>query len=794
MGSGKKAGTARSSKKSKALERAAAEFADVATETDESGHVRKRDYSYTQNRELSWLMFDNRVMDEAFDPEVPLFERLKFCEIFDSNLEEWFMIRVGGLSDLATLKNQPKDNKSHKTPAGQLDAIFEALPPLVERHAAGFAQVEAELRDKGLVRLGASELAQEDVAQLSRYFEAHLAPIISPMVVDPRHPFPNLRSGRLYVACALDGLPEPDALGIIEVPASEQRVVALGSGARAFCYVLLEDVLRLFLDRCFGDYAPSRSCVLRVTRNADIDPDDEGVEEEEDYRQHMKKVLKMRQRLQPVRLEVQGGLDEKLEKVVLDELGLETRRAFHVDRPLDLGYVYGLEAKIPDWAHAECVFAPFEPQPSPMVDLSRPMRPQVEDHDVLLTYPYESMRPLLRLLREASADDSCIQIKITLYRVAKSSHLCESLIAAAEAGKDVTVLMELRARFDEANNIAWAERLEDAGCTVIYGSEGFKCHSKICQVTYHDQAGVRRITCLGTGNFNEKTARLYSDFMLMTADPGIADDGNTFFRNLSLGNLRGTYHHLGVAPASLKPLVMRGIDREIGRARADAPARIFLKMNSLTDRDVIDKISEACEAGVKVRLVVRGICCIKADVPGKTDGLVVRQIVGRFLEHARIYAFGEEADTIYLSSADMMTRNTERRVEIAYPVTDPACRRIVCRFMELQLADNVKARQLTSEGTWGRVERAEGDPEVNCQEVLLAEAYEAAREAARPARPCQDASAEPEASVPALASVEKSEVSDAQAAPVSHNGKGAGRVSRALSLFGEGIKTLFGRS
>lgn len=794
MGSGKKAGTARSSKKSKALERAAAEFADVATETDESGHVRKRDYSYTQNRELSWLMFDNRVMDEAFDPEVPLFERLKFCEIFDSNLEEWFMIRVGGLSDLATLKNQPKDNKSHKTPAGQLDAIFEALPPLVERHAAGFAQVEAELRDKGLVRLGASELAEEDVAQLSRYFEAHLAPIISPMVVDPRHPFPNLRSGRLYVACALDGLPEPDALGIIEVPASEQRVVALGSGARAFRYVLLEDVLRLFLDRCFGDYAPSRSCVLRVTRNADIDPDDEGVEEEEDYRQHMKKVLKMRQRLQPVRLEVQGGLDEKLEKVVLDELGLETRRAFHVDRPLDLGYVYGLEAKIPDWAHAECVFAPFEPQPSPMVDLSRPMRPQVEDHDVLLTYPYESMRPLLRLLREASADDSCIQIKITLYRVAKSSHLCESLIAAAEAGKDVTVLMELRARFDEANNIAWAERLEDAGCTVIYGSEGFKCHSKICQVTYHDQAGVRRITCLGTGNFNEKTARLYSDFMLMTADPGIADDGNTFFRNLSLGNLRGTYHHLGVAPASLKPLVMRGIDREIGRARADAPARIFLKMNSLTDRDVIDKISEACEAGVKVRLVVRGICCIKADVPGKTDGLVVRQIVGRFLEHARIYAFGEEADTIYLSSADMMTRNTERRVEIAYPVTDPACRRIVCRFMELQLADNVKARQLTSEGTWGRVERAEGDPEVNCQEMLLAEAYEAAREAARPASPCQDASAEPEASVPALASVEKSEVSDAQAAPVSHNGKGAGRVSRALSLFGEGIKTLFGRS
>ena len=780
-------------KKKRDLERAAAKFADVTTETDDEGHHRKRDYSYTQNRELSWLMFDNRVMDEAFDPQVPLFERLKFCAIFDSNLEEWFMIRVGGLSDLATLKNQPKDNKSHKTPAGQLDAIFEALPPLVERHAAGFAQVEAELREKGLVRAAAGELTDEDLAQLARYFETHLAPIISPMVVDPRHPFPNLRSGRLYVACALDGLPEPDTLGIIEVPTSEERVVALGQSARAFRYVLIEDVLRLFLDRCFGDYEPSRSCVLRVTRNADIDPDDEGVEEEEDYRQHMKKVLKMRQRLQPVRLEVQGELDEKLEEVVLGELGLEPRRAFHVDRPLDLGFVYGLEAKIPDWAHAECVFAPFEPQPSPMVDPKLPMRPQVEDHDVLLTYPYESMSPLLRLLREASADDACIQIKITLYRVAKSSHLCESLIAAAEAGKDVTVLMELRARFDEANNIAWAERLEDAGCTVIYGSEGFKCHSKICQVTYHDQAGISRITCLGTGNFNEKTARLYSDFMLLTADTGIAEDGNTFFRNLSLGNLRGTYRHLGVAPASLKPLVMRGIDREIGRARAGAPARIFLKMNSLTDRDVIDKIAEACEAGVEVRLVVRGICCIKADVPGKTDGLVVRQIVGRFLEHARIYAFGEEADTIYLSSADMMTRNTERRVEIAYPVTDPACRRIVRHFMELQLEDNVKARQLTSDGTWGRVERAEGEPEVNCQEVLLAEAYENARaaEAARAPKP----KAEPEptqVSVPRLATVDDAPAT--RKAAVRDNGGNAGRVSRALSLIGEGVRTLFGRS
>ena len=461
-----------------------------------------------------------------------------------------------------------------------------------------------------------------------------------------------------------------------------------------------------------------------------------------------------------------------------------------------------------------------------MVDLSLPMRGQVEDHDVLLTYPYESMTPLLRLVREASADDACISIKITLYRVAKSSHLCESLISAAEAGKDVTVLMELRARFDEANNIAWAERLEDAGCTVIYGSEGFKCHSKICQITYHDRDGIRRITCLGTGNFNEKTATLYSDFMLLTADEGIGADGNTFFRNLSLGNLRGSYRQLGVAPVGLKPLVMRGLDREIARAREGAPARVFLKMNSLTDRDVIDKISEACEAGVNVVMIVRGICCIKAGVPGKTDGLVVRQIAGRFLEHARIYAFGEYADTIYLSSADMMTRNTERRVEIAYPVRDPACCEIVRHFIKLQLADNVKARQLTVDGTWARVESEPDAPRVICQDQLLREAYERARAAveeranaakAPRVEPAEDGGPElaaedavekdapsgyVEVTAPEEASAPKSEPDSAPApkpapkpsapTPAPAPRRKRGRVSRALGLFGQAFGTLFG--
>lgn len=705
-----------------ALEKRAAKY--VSTKDQKDAHAKARDFSYTQNREVSWLRFDNRVLDEAFDETVPLFERLKFVSIFGSNLDEWFMIRIGGLSDLTLLKHQPRENKSNQTPSEQIDTVLGMLPELIARQGRAFASIERSLAEHGLTRVASEDLTDADRAQIKRTYDLSIAPIISPMIIDPRHPFPNLRNGNLYVTCALDGEDEKGLLGIVEVPTSLGRVIKLPSTEREYRYILMEDAMLEMLSGCFGDYAPTASAVIRVTRNADIDPDGEGVEEEEDYRQHMKKVLKRRQRLQPVRLEVEGYLPEEQLTEVRERLGLTSKRVFQTDMPLDLdGYVYGLEGKIPEAFRPALVFDPFVPQVSPMVDASRPMRPQVEDHDVLLTYPYESMSPLLQLLREASGDDACISIKITLYRVAKRSKLCESLIAASENGKEVTVLMELRARFDEANNIEWADRLEQAGCTVIYGQEGFKVHSKICQITYHDESGISRITCLGTGNFNEKTAKLYSDFMLLTAHRGIAEDGNTFFRNLSLGNLKGSYSYLGVAPSGLKPLVMRGLNREIGRARAGEPAQVFMKMNSLTDRDVIDKISEACCAGVRVMLVIRGICCIKADIPHKTEGLIAHQIVGRFLEHARVYAFGVGTDILYLSSADMMTRNTERRVEIAYPVLDPACKERVIEFVNLQLADNVKARRLTREGTWEKLAPAADEPRIDAQELLLAKAY-----------------------------------------------------------------------
>ena len=713
------------------LGRRAAEFADeTPSPANEKKPKRgfKRDFSYTQNREVSWLRFDDRVLDEAFDETVPLFERIKFCAIFQSNMDEWFMIRIGGLSDLAELKHQPADNKSDETPAEQLESVFGLLPGMYERRESCLTDLEARLALEGVERVSPAQYTDADLVAVSRRFEASLAPILSPIIIDPRHPFPNLRNDVMYVACSLDGVDEHDMLGIVEVPPTAARIVWLPSGEGRVRYTLVEDVVSSMLSRCFGSYVPTSSAVVRVTRNADIDPDGEGVEEEEDYRQHMKKMLKRRSRLQPVRLELTGALDESLVTLVRKELGLEKRRVFRLSTPADLSYVYALENRLPATRKAVLTFTPFEPQPSPMVNASRPMRDQIEDHDVLLTYPYESMGPLLRLIHEAANDDSCISIKITLYRVARHSRLCESLVAAVENGKDVTVLMELRARFDEQNNIEWAERLEEAGCTVIYGSEGFKCHSKICQITYHDNRGLSRVTCLGTGNFNEKTARLYSDFMLITAHPGIAEDGNAFFRNLSLGNLRGTYRFLGVAPLSLKPLVMGGIDREIARARAGEPARVFLKMNSLTDRDVIDRLADASQAGVEVVMIIRGICCMLPGVKGRTTGIEIRQIVGRLLEHARIYSFGVDADTIYLSSADMMTRNTERRVEIAYPVLDPTCRRIVCDYMALQLSDNVKARRLTSKGTWAPIKRREGEPAINCQEQLMARAYARAHE------------------------------------------------------------------
>lgn len=745
----------------------------------------KRNFTYTQNREISWLRFDNRVLDEAFDSSVPLFERMKFCAIFQSNLDEWFMIRVGGLSDLASLKKEPIDNKSNQTPSEQLNSIFEQLPSYYERHEKCFKELESALSKAGIKRIVPANYSDADLVSVSKFYEATLAPILSPMIIDPRHPFPNMKNMTQYVVCLLKRKKETGIMGMVEVPSGLPRVVFLPSDSETLRYTLIEDVIVSLLDRAFTTFETSSPAVVRVTRNADIDPDGEGVEEEEDYRDHMKRLIKRRARMHPMRLEIMGTIDEGFLAIMRKELDLEKRRVFFKTTPADLSFVYALEDKIPANRRARLLFAPFEPQTPPCVDITKPMRAQVEDHDIEMLYPYESMDPLLHLISEAANDEDCISIKFTLYRVAKRSRLCESLITASENGKEVTVLMELRARFDEENNIEWAGRLEEAGCTVIYGSEGYKCHSKICQITYHDKSGLSRITCLGTGNFNEKTARLYSDFLLMTAHPGIAEDGNNFFRNLSLGNLQGNYKYLAVAPLSLKPMVLNGISHEIEKAKTGQKARIFLKMNSLTDRDVIDMLAEASQAGVEIIMMIRGICCLLPGIEGKTDGIEVRQIVGRLLEHSRIYAFGPNCETIYLSSADMMTRNTERRVEIAFPVLDEVCRKKVLNFMELQLKDNVKARRLTPKGTWEKIEVPKDSELFDSQAYLINAAYVAAPKVFE---------------TPAASSVHVAQISAQEDVSVAGNitdtepKEETSRVSQGFKLIGEGLRILFGGS
>lgn len=688
------------------------------------------DFSYTQNRELSWLQFDERVLEEAADPSVPLLERFKMASIFESNLDEFVMIRLGSLSELASLEFQPVDNKSNQTPGEQLASVYEVLPDYIARHDKVTGELEDELASHGIVRVQWRDYTPEDKKAMEQLFVSEVLPVVSPQIVNPRHPFPNLHNDTLYVVFNLASATEAGLLGIVEVPSTLGRFVQIKHDVHTLRYTLLEDVILAFADRLFVDFHTSERAVIRVTRNADIDPDEGSFDLEDDYRQHIKRVLKQRLRLNPVRLEVQGKFSKPLVKFMRKALELGERQVFYVASPLRMAdFAFSLEGKISQSLVSELAYPKFTPQAPGCVDPSVPMHTQIEDHDILLSYPYESMEPFLRLLRESANDPDVVQIKITLYRVAKKSRLCESLITAAENGIDVTVVMELRARFDEENNIEWAERLEDAGCTVLYGSAGFKVHSKICQITYRRAGEVTRITQLGTGNYNEKTAALYADYSYMTADPRIGEDANRFFRNMQIGNLNGQYSYLGVAPVGLKPLIMRGIDREIAKARAGEEAHIWFKMNSITDREVIDKISEASCAGVKVDLIVRGISCLLPGVPGKTENVTVRCIVGRWLEHARVYMFGVDKDIMYLSSADMMTRNTEHRVEIAYPLLDPELRRRVAADIDVQMHDNTKARILTPDGKHAHVPVCAGEELVCAQEFFAARAIEESQKA-----------------------------------------------------------------
>lgn len=669
----------------------------------------RHDLTYTENRELSWLKFNSRVLEEAADPSVPLMERFRFLSIFTSNLDEFFMVRVGSLFDLSIVTPKERDNKSGLTPSQQLSQIFQAVRPMIRRRDLVYGQLCSLLEASGVRDIPYNSLKDADKDFIQNYYKENIRPLLSPQIIDRSHPFPHLKNKKLYAAALLrDREQNHTLLGIVDVPESLPAIVFLPGRATEF--VRTEDIILSHMRKIFKIYKLEEKAVVAVTRNADFSYDEKFDDDTEDYRRHMAKLLKIRDKLAPVRLEIQGEAPA-LKELLLQMLKLPESQCYTSVCPLSPGYAYMLNG-----CDKSLYYKPHHPAWPDFLDRSVPMWDQIQSRDVLLFYPYHTMEPFLNLLRDAASDPKVQSIKITIYRLAKNSAIAKYLCAAAENGKDVTVLMELRARFDEKNNIDWAEELEDSGCKIIYGLDRFKCHSKICLITRRSQNGFSYVTQIGTGNYNEKTSALYTDFSLMTRSRDIAEDAISFFENMLIGNIHGTYEKLLVAPHGLKSALLRAIDGEIAKGRA---GRIVIKANAITERELIDKLMEASCAGVKTDLIIRGICCLIPGVPGKTENITVTSIVGRFLEHSRIYSFGTNGTRqLYISSADIMTRNQVRRVEIACPVEDPEIRQWLVSYLDLLLADNLKSRRLQADGSYIRV-RSENSPPLSVQQYYL---------------------------------------------------------------------------
>ncbi|MCI8940157.1 MAG: polyphosphate kinase 1 [Dorea sp.] len=682
--------------------------------------------NYTQNRELSWLKFDHRVLEEAQDQTVPLLERLKFVAIFTSNLDEFFMIRVGSLFDMAAADPKALDARSGMTPMEQLDAIYKAVAPLYKERDKTYADIKKQLAPYGVCSLNYKELEPSEKKYVKKYFKDQMLPVLSPQIVDANHPFPHLVNKEIYVTANLKQK-NKTMLGIVPVPQYVTDILYLpGHDIR---YIRMEKVILEHLDLVFPRYEISDRNYICVTRNADITPDDEALEINDDFRYMMKKTLHKRRRMAVVRLETAEKLSPENEGYFCEKFNIRREQIFRTKMSMKLDYVFAIAGNLPDAMKRPLTYRAFTPQESRFVQEGSIFR-QVKRKDLLLFYPFESMEPFLRLIREAAYDPNVLTIKITIYRLAKKARLVEYLCAAAENGKEVTVLIELRARFDEQNNIDWSERLEDAGCRVIYGFEGYKVHSKICLITYRNRNDIQYVTQIGTGNYNEKTAAMYTDLSLITGNREIGEDAASFFKNMSISNLDGIYRHLIVSPTSLKPKVLALMDEEIAKGPA---GRIIMKMNSVTDVDFIEKVCEASQAGVKTDLIVRGICCVLPGVEGFTEHVTVTSIVGRYLEHPRIFSFGTgEEQKIYIGSADMMTRNTEKRVEVACPIMDKQVKHQINHYLDVMLADNLKARTLQRDGNY--VKKEQKEPFVNSQERFMREAV-FARKAAEGQKP-----------------------------------------------------------
>lgn len=650
------------------------------------------------NRELSWLKFNQRVLQESLDSAVPLLERLTFTSIFQSNLDEFFMVRVGTLFDQLETDPELRENKTNMTSREQLDAIFERVKKIEPQKDKAYRDIMKLLEKHGIKQLSMDKLTEDEETYISNYFRKEILPLLSPLIIDKRHPLPFIKNKEMYITVRLDSK-SGIKLGLLPVNDTFRRIVQLSKNP--FRFVLVEDIVLKYASEVFENYSVLEKAIVRVTRNADISEDDDSfLDCDFDFRNLMEQLIKKRKKLAPVRLQVFGGSpDSESVKYLCKRLEISDNQIFTASAPLDLSFTFALRSMF-EKKKSLC-YKPFTPQKSPAVSENLPMADQIRKKDILLHYPYESIKPFIRMLNEAAADPDVVSVKITLYRLARNSKIIQALVDMAERGIDVLVLVELRARFDEENNIGWSKTLQNAGCTIIYGPKGLKVHSKLLLITRKKGDRVEYITQIGTGNYNEKTSELYTDLSLLTANENIAAEALNVFNALSLGHLVEESNHLLVAPLCLQNKVLEMIDEEIAQARAGRKAFIGIKINSLSDRAIIEKLVEASQAGVKTELVIRGLCCLVSGVKGKTDNIRVTSIVGRFLEHSRIYIFGtKQRRKVYISSADFMTRNTVKRVEVAAPVYDPDIQDRIVNIFETMVSDDVKARVQISDGTY----------------------------------------------------------------------------------------------
>ena len=668
------------------------------------------------NRELSWLDFNRRVLVLGKDKNVPLAEQLKFLAIYGSNLDEFFMVRVGSLQERASLMRAKKErdkreNKTNMTAEEQLAAIMPKTAHLQEDCDKYYEKALENLAACGYKKVDFDALSKEEEHFWKKYFQSELFPILSPQIVDSRHPFPFLRNKEIYLGVLLKEK-EGQSLGMIPISSQMERLQLVRRDGHTE-FALTEELVLHYAALIFGKDAVQEKCLFRVTRNADIDVKEGMMDHDIDYREIMADLLKRRRKLAAVRLQVTPTAPQEIVRILCGKLELTHKRVFAQKSPLDLSFFYKLTGKMEADGHPELFYPSARPMlPPPEYDLAA----EVQKHDVLLSYPYQSIRPFIAMLKKAAQDPDVISIKMTLYRMARESQIVQALVEAAENGKEVVALVELRARFDEQNNIDWSKHLEEAGCTVIYGFDDYKVHSKLTLITKKSAQGYSYITQIGTGNYNEKTSELYTDYSFITADHGIGEEASNVFQNLAVQKLTETSEKMLVAPLRFKSVLLDEMDRVITAARLGRPASMILKNNSISDRDIILKLQEASCAGVRIDMIVRGICCVRAEVPGKTENLHIRSLVGRYLEHGRIYSFYDGTETrIYIASGDFLTRNTECRVEVGVRVEDPILIQKLSDILQLQLQDNVNAREMRADGSYQKVKSAPGEELVNGQ-------------------------------------------------------------------------------